>query len=70
MKYNFFPVSRYFCIALLNLNTINVPVKQSILDAMEHLLAKKREIRPLLDAPARPAKKKHINIPSETLIYY
>jgi hypothetical protein len=30
--------------------------KQSILEAMEHLLARKREMRPLFLVPARPMK--------------
>jgi hypothetical protein len=32
----------------------NVPVKQSILEAIEHLLARYREMRPLFLAPALP----------------
>ena len=33
-----------------------VPVKQSILEAIEHLLARKRDILPLFLVPARPMK--------------
>ena len=33
-----------------------LPLKQSMRDAMEHLLARYREIRPLFLAPARPMK--------------
>lgn len=50
-------------------NEINIPVKQSILEAIVHLFAKNREIRPLLVAPALPVELKVILIylPIQTL---
>ena len=37
-------------------NEKHLPEKQSMREAMEHLLARKREIRPLCLGPARPMK--------------
>ena len=56
------PVSKNFkrsstcSLSLVPKTLVAVSVKQSIRDAMEHLLAKNREIRPLFLAAARPIK--------------